>query len=222
MKKRNLAILWRHRSIFGRFWEPQRSPKMVPQWRGTLTQTTFLTTLEAFCVPDSIFFNFHSQNGSPKDPRGPPELPKMAKNRQKNRLKLEAKKKHSNNQFGRKKAWLVVFFGRGCGWLGCCWVVGWLSCFLFAGLLCCWVVCWVVGLLGCWVVGLLGCWVVGMLGCCVVGLLGCLVVGLQQHSRKATKPTKTGKTEKTTKTKKTTLPPTTQSIWPGGMREAIK
>ena len=94
-----------------------------------------------------------------------------------------------------------------------CWVLG---------LLC----CWVVGLLGCWVVGLLGCWVVGMLGCCpgVVVLLACWVVGLlgQQHSRKATNPTKTGKTEKTTKTKKTTLPPTTQSIRPGGMREAIK
>ena len=165
MTNRDLASLWIHRSIFGWFGGPQRSPKMVPQWRVTLAETTLGTNLGAFCVLDSIFFNFHSQNGSPKDPRGPPELPKMAKNRQKNRLKLEAKKKHSNNQFGRKKAWLVVFFGRGCGWVGCCWVVGWLSCFLFAGLLCCWVVCWVVGLLGCWVVVLLACWVAWLLGC---------------------------------------------------------
>ena len=199
MKKRDLANLWIHRSIFGRFWGPQRSPKMVPQWRGTLTQTTFLTTLEAFCVPDSIFFNFHSQNGSPKDPRGPPELPKMAKNRQKNRLKLEAKKKHSNNQFGRKKAWLVVFFGRGCGWLGCCWVVGWLSCFLFAGLLCCWVVCWVVGLLGCWVVGLLCCW--------LVGLLGCWVAATQQKGNQANKDRKNRKDEEDKKDNPTTHNP---------------
>ena len=62
--------------------------------------------------------------------------------------------------------------------MGCCRVVGWLSCFLFAGLLCCWIVqvfaCWVVvgsGLLACRVVGLLGWWVAELLGCWVVGLL---------------------------------------------------
>ena len=39
---------------------------------------------------------------------------------------------------------------------GCCWVVGWLG-------------CWLAGLLAGWVVGWLGCWLAGLLVGCVVG-----------------------------------------------------
>ena len=76
---------------------------MVPQGWVTLAETTFGTNLEAFCVPDSIFVKFHSQNGPPKDPRGPPELPKIVKNREKKRQKLEAKKTTQTTNLAEKR-----------------------------------------------------------------------------------------------------------------------
>ena len=89
------------------------------------------------------------------------------------------------------------------------------------GLLVVWLGCWVVGLcFGCWVVGLglLGCcvfwllgyWDVGFLDCWVSGLLECWVFQRRQNN------------QKTSRVKRPTQPPTTESIWPGGMREAIK
>ena len=175
MKKRDLANLWIHRSIFGRFWEPQKSPKMVPQgWLTSREKPLLEPPWEHFASPTRFFFNFHSQNGSPKDPRGPPELPKIIKNRGKNDRSWR-RKKRLKQPIWLKKGLTCSFFGKGL------WVIGLLlGCWVVELFFVCWIVVLLGCLLGCWVVGSLGCWVVGLLCCWLVGLLGCWVGATQQ------------------------------------------
>ena len=166
---------------------------LEPTWDHFALQTPF----SQFSLPKWV----------PKGPQRPPRAPQNGSRSLKNKRSWRRKKDSNKQTIWTKNGFAGSFFWRGCGWLGCCWVVGWLSCFLFAGLLCCWVVCWVVGLLGCWVVGMLGCWDVGLLCCWLVGLLGCWVAATQQKGNQANKDRKNRKDDEDKKDNPTTHNP---------------
>ena len=110
MRKLNLAILWAHKSIFGRF-----APKILPKGRVTLIKHLPGANLEPFWAPDGIFWNFRSKNGPKMVPRGVPECPKIDQTHRKCG-KTTAQENNPTRQ--PKKGWLVVWVAWLVGWVG--------------------------------------------------------------------------------------------------------